>query len=127
MPDTSSRAILVVEDDDLLRSVVVELLKDEGYDIIEAPDGRAAIDALRDHRPPPEALGLVILDMMLPEADGVEVLRALADYGGYVPVVAMSADAEQLRCAARDGADAMLLKPFNVDRLLEVVGRNCRA
>lgn len=125
MSDRGRRAILVVEDDAALREMVIDVLRDDGYDAVAATDGRAAITALRDHRPPPDALCLVILDMMLPEADGVEVLRALAQFGGYVPVVAMSADPRQLRRAAEAGADATMVKPFEVDGLLAVVERNC--
>ena len=125
MSGAEGHVVLLVEDDSLIRSLVGEALRDDGYEVIEAPDGGAAIAALRDHRPPPDALCLVVLDMMLPVADGVDVLRALADLGGYVPVLAMSADRGQLRRATEAGADATLPKPFDFDRLLAVAERNC--
>lgn len=125
MSGPDGRAILLVEDDPAIRDIVGEALRDEGYAVIEASEGRSAIAALAEHRPPPEALCLVILDMMLPVADGVQVLRALANLGGYVPVLATSADRAQLRRAADAGADDTLEKPFDVDRLLAVVRRNC--
>ena len=125
MTRAGSRAVLVVEDDPAIRDFVGEALRDDGYEVVEAADGAAAIKALRAHRPPPDALCLVILDMMLPVADGVQVLRALADLGGYVPVLAVSADRGQLRRAAEAGADVTLQKPFDVDRLLSVAERNC--
>jgi FixJ family two-component response regulator len=53
------------------------------------------------------------------------VLDVLAGLGSYGPVVAMSADRVQLRRAARAGAEEMLVKPFDIDRLLDVVNRNC--
>src|SRR5919107_168636 len=102
------RAILLVEDDPLLRELLGELLRHEGYEVFEAADGGAAIAALDDRRPPPDSLGLVILDMMLPVADGTEVLAALAGWGSYVPVVAVSADGHQLRRAADAGAGEIL-------------------
>jgi CheY-like chemotaxis protein len=58
--------VLLVEDDPVLRGVVHDLLTGEGYAVVEAPDGGAAILALEEHRPPPDALCLVLLDMMLP-------------------------------------------------------------
>jgi DNA-binding response OmpR family regulator len=70
-------------------------------------------------------LCLVLLDMMLPIADGVAVLRAFSDLGGYVPVVAMSADYNQLARAMDAGAQAAFRKPFDLDRLLAVVRHNC--
>jgi len=121
------RAILLVEDDPLLREMLGELLRYEGYQVFEAADGGAAIAALAERRPPPASLGLVILDMMLPVADGVQVLAALAGWGSFVPVVAVSADGHQLRRAADAGADATLPKPYDLDLLLAVVERNCGA
>ncbi len=126
MSETSALAVLVVEDDPSVRGFVVEALEDEGYPVRVARDGVEAIAALRDGSPPPDRLCLVLLDMMLPQADGVEVLRALADLGAYVPVVAMSADRARLSDARAAGARATLPKPFDLDRLIETVERTCR-
>jgi len=126
MSVSGRRAILLVEDDPIIRGVASELLRDECYEVFEAATGAAAIAALRDNRPPPASLGLVILDMMLPGADGVAVLTALAGWGSYVPVLAVSADRYQLRRATDAGADATLAKPYDLDQLLAVVERNCR-
>ena len=119
-------AILLVEDDAIIRGVVCDLLTDAGYEVVEAVDGGAAIAALSEHRPPPESLCLVILDMMLPVADGVHVLQALARWDNYVPVVAVSADRHQLDRAVAAGVATTLAKPFDLDRLLAVVKRNCK-
>jgi CheY-like chemotaxis protein len=125
-PKPSPRhSVLLVEDDQTIREVISELLEDEGYSVVSAEDGGKAIDLLRDHRPPPESLCLVILDMMLPVADGMQVLRALTSFGAYVPVVAMSADDGQLRRASQGGAEDTLAKPFDFEQLLAVVARNC--
>jgi CheY-like chemotaxis protein len=127
MSDSEGSAILVVEDDAAIREIVCELLRDEGFDVYAAEDGAAAIGALRHHLPPPETLCLVILDMMLPRSNGVQVLDTLAKLGRYVPVLAVSADREQLARAARAGAAATLEKPYDLDRLLSIVERNCRS
>lgn len=120
-----SCSILVVEDDPTIRLTISELLRDEGHTVIEASDGANAVAVLRARRPPPATLCLVLLDMMLPIIDGVQVLQVLATLGSYVPVVAMSADHVQLLQAVRAGAEATLGKPFDLDRLLDVVERNC--
>jgi DNA-binding response OmpR family regulator len=119
------QTLLLVEDDAAIRRVLADLLTDEGYAVLEAGDGTAALRLLGDHRPPVDGICLVILDMMLPRVSGLEVLRALAALGKYTPVVAMSADYQQLRRATDAGADDTLPKPFNVDDLLAVVERNC--
>ena len=121
----AAQTLLLVEDNPVIRSVVADLLTDEGYEVIEAEDGGAAISVLREHRPPVDGLCLVILDMMLPEASGLDVLRALSELGSYTPVLAMSADYQQLRRAIEAGADDTLRKPFSLDELTQVVERNC--
>src|SRR5688572_2297958 len=103
MSDPKKGAILLVEDDPTLRGVVAEWLREDGFSVFEAGDGAAAIAAVEAHRPPPDSLCLVILDMMLPVADGVQRRDALARWGHYVPVLAVSADRWQLRRAADAG------------------------
>jgi len=126
MTTAGASTILLVEDDASIRDVLRDVLCEDGYEVITVGDGGAAIAALREHRPPPENLCTVLLDMMLPIADGVGVLRALAELGSYAPVVAMSANRDQLVRARAAGAQATLPKPFDLDRLLSVVARNCR-
>jgi CheY-like chemotaxis protein len=120
------RAVLVVEDDAVIRALLAELLRDEGYEVFEAADGESAIAALSAQRPSPTSLGLVILDMMIPIASGVQVIEALVGWGSFVPVLAVSADVRQLRRATAAGADETLAKPYDLDHILAVVERNCR-
>ena len=125
MMGASEGTVLVVEDDKDIRDLIVSALDDEGFDVISVDRGDRAIEKLKQHQPPPQALCLVLLDMMLPGADGLAVLRALSSWGNYVPVVALSADDHRLARARGAGVDATLPKPFNLDRLLAVVERNC--
>jgi CheY-like chemotaxis protein len=124
--DATPPTLLLIEDAVGIRQMLRDLLHDDGYEVIEAGDGAEAITLIRAHRPPPSDLCLIILDMMLPKSDGVQVLNALAELGSYVPVVAMSADRVQLLRAMRAGAKAVLEKPFDLNRLLDVVERNCQ-
>ena len=121
----SGQRILVVDDEPMLRLLLGDLLRDEGYTVVEAADGAEAIRHLNAHQPTPHRLGLVLLDMMMPRVNGLGVLKHLATLDSYVPVVAMSANAERLMEAQRAGAKETVDKPFDLDHILAVVDRHC--
>jgi DNA-binding response OmpR family regulator len=125
MPGALADKVLVVEDDPGIRELVRLALHEAGFRVEEARDGGEAIRAIDGHRLPPDRLCLVLLDLMLPKVDGLAVLNHLAAQGAKVPVVAMSASREKLQAAAEAGAQEILPKPFDLDKLLEVVGRRC--
>jgi two-component system response regulator MprA len=106
--------ILVVDDDPSIRSVVSRGLRFEGYDVQIAGDG---LEALRIAREMP--LHMVVLDLMLPNLDGLEVCRRLRR-GSNAPIIMLTArDAVPDRIAGLDsGADDYLIKPFDFDELL---------
>src|SRR5215207_4090782 len=89
----SGQRILVVDDEPMLRLLLGDLLRDEGYTVVEAADGAEAIRHLNAHQPTLHRLGLVLLDMMMQRVNGLGVLQHLAALNSYVPVVAMSANA----------------------------------
>jgi CheY-like chemotaxis protein len=120
---SESHAVLVVEDDRPTRELIVDLLREEGYTVEAAETGAEAL-ALLDralHR-----FCLILLDVNLPQVDGLAVLRYLADAGLPVPVIAMSASATQLTNAVAAGAREVLPKPFGLEQLLTLVAQNCR-
>jgi len=121
------RTVLVVEDDPTVCDLLVSLLREEGYEVDHARHGGEALRLLEQYLSGSHTLCLVLLDMMMPQLDGLAVLRRLADLHSYVPVVAMSASTEHLRAAVAAGAHATLSKPFDIDQLLAVVARNCPA
>jgi two-component system response regulator MprA len=106
--------ILVVDDDPSIRSVVSRGLRFEGYEVQIAGDG---LEALRIAREIP--LHMVVLDVMLPHLDGLEVCRRLRR-GTNAPIIMLTArDAVPDRIAGLDsGADDYLIKPFDFDELL---------
>src|SRR5215207_1380195 len=106
--------ILVVDDDPSIRSVVSRGLRFEGYDVQIAGDG---LEALRIAREMP--LHMVVLDVMLPNLDGLEVCRRLRR-GSNAPIIMLTArDSVPDRVAGLDsGADDYLPKPFDFDELL---------
>ena len=110
--------ILVVDDEPTILDLLVQLLDDEGYATLAAPDGVAALELLAR-----EAADLVLLDVMLPGLDGPGVVRRLREQPrtAAIPVVLMSA----ARQPGLDGLDhvAFLRKPFDLDQLLAIVAR----
>ena len=110
--------ILVVEDDDDCRTVLQDLLELNGYTVLTCPNARRAVDAARASPP-----ALMLIDYMMPDADGGWVVRSLRESGGpaaQVPVVLTSGSDEGRQIADRLGVKS-LEKPFDVNRLLELV------
>lgn len=110
--------VLIVEDDPDLLVVLRVNLVSAGIEPILAGDGRTAISRIEAERP-----DAVLLDVMLPGVDGWQVLEELHDLGNRVPVVVCSAkkNPEDMTRAEELGAVAYLVKPFDIDRLLDAV------
>ena len=118
-----SKRVLICDDDPVILRLHEVNLELEGYEVVAtASDGKEALDKIAELRP-----DLVILDIMMPKMDGLEVCRHLkADPAlAKIPVVLLSARAQDLdvREGLDIGADAYLTKPFDPVELLEVVGR----
>ena len=105
--------ILLVEDDEAISSMVTKALSKEGYKIICAFDGQEALDIWSK-----EKIGLVILDIMLPKIDGMEVMRRIREHS-TLPILMVSAKAEESDriIGLGLGADDYLVKPFSVAEL----------
>ena len=106
--------VLVVDDDTRLLRTLHITLTARGYDVLTAPDGAAALRVAARHHP-----DVVVLDLGLPDIDGLDVLRALRERSS-VPVVVLSArtDSSDKVHALDRGADDYVTKPFGVDELL---------
>ncbi len=107
--------ILIVEDDeDLLRGLVINLSR-EGYEIVQADRGDLGLELALKTRP-----HLVLLDVMLPEMDGLEVCRELRKRGINVPIIMLTAKTEEIDRLAglKVGADDYVCKPFSARELL---------
>ncbi|MCA9977983.1 MAG: response regulator transcription factor, partial [Anaerolineales bacterium] len=109
-----SARILVVEDEDRIREFINRGLTFEGYRIDAAPDGQTGLDMAREN--PPD---LVLLDIMLPGIDGLEVCRRIRSVSD-VPILMLTAkETIEYRVTGLDaGADDYLVKPFAFDELL---------
>ncbi len=117
--------ILVVEDDKLIQNNLLDLLTSEDYTVLCANNGREGIEKVHAFYP-----DLIICDVMMPELNGFEVLERLQkdDNTAGIPFLFLTAktDMENLRHGMRLGADDYLLKPFEVDELLETIKTRIR-
>ena len=116
-PSEGGPLVLIVDDDDKLREFVRVNLEMEGYTVREAASAREGLDALEEQSP-----DLVLLDVMMPEMDGWEMLRQLHERHGMgaIPVIVFSGQVEEdaTEVVAR-GAQAFIGKPFSPQSLIE--------
>jgi UDP-3-O-[3-hydroxymyristoyl] N-acetylglucosamine deacetylase len=112
--------ILVVDDEAGVRDSVRGVLADEGYRVLEAEDGRGALDLIARERP-----RLVILDIWMPEMDGIELLRRIreSDPATQVIIISGHGNIETAVTATKLGAFDFIEKPFSLDGLLHVIDR----
>jgi CheY-like chemotaxis protein len=111
-------SIIVVEDDDDCRAVLQDLLETSGYRVVPCPDARRAIEAARAAPP-----ALMLVDYLMPDADGGWVVQTLREAGGElarVPIVLTTGSSAGREAAQRLGVRS-LEKPFDINRLLELV------
>jgi len=113
-----TKRILVVDDDPDIRQVLLDRMSSFGYAVETAIDGREALDALRCG-----GFDGMLLDMRMPEIDGLEVLRRTRVSHPDLPVVVVTALSVQQQAtqAVAEGARAYLLKPFDAPQLKQVV------
>jgi CheY-like chemotaxis protein len=113
--------VLVVEDDDINRGELRDVLADQGYGVVEAADGKQALDYLIDRRRRPPAL--ILLDLSMPVMTGWELLAILKGYVrlANIPVVLLSGVDPQLDPVKHGVIAQHVRKPYDLERLLTVV------
>jgi CheY-like chemotaxis protein len=122
---SSSRTILIVDDDAVIRSTLADLLTDEGYCVACAEDGRAALECLDRGESP----GLILLDLMMPVMDGWDFRSEQRRRGtlASVPIVIMTAGGRCPDAAVALEAQGCVGKPFSFQELLAAVKRHIHA
>jgi two-component system, OmpR family, response regulator MprA len=112
---TVEARVLLAEDDRGVRESLERALRYEGFEVVTAADGRQTLDRARSENP-----DLLVLDVMMPELDGLEVSRRLRSGGSRLPILMLTARSEVSdRVAGLEaGADDYLVKPFALDELL---------
>jgi CheY-like chemotaxis protein len=110
--------VIVADDDGDIRRTLAEILEVEGYDVLEARDGREALALCEEHR-----AALVLLDHRMPELTGAQVVAELRARCIPVRIVLMTADRHVDEIARGAGIAHYLAKPFSVESLLELIAR----
>lgn len=116
-----SRRILVVDDDPVIRGLVQAILGDAGFETVAAENGQAAVELL-DREPDPINFCLVMLDVVMPGMNGLDVLTRLKLHSrtSGIPVVMLTGEdrAEDIMAGYSVGADYYITKPFTRQQLL---------
>ncbi|MEM6592931.1 MAG: response regulator transcription factor, partial [Cyanobacteria bacterium P01_C01_bin.73] len=121
--------VLIVEDEALIRDTLALTLAEEGFEIVVAEDGLTALDLLggtnNKLQAPPQEINLVVLDLMLPGMNGLDLCRLVRHQGIDVPILILSAKGTETdRIVGLEvGADDYLAKPFGMRELIA----RCRA
>ncbi len=114
------RTVLIVDDDAGVRTLVRMTLEGSDYELLEADDGRSALQLARERRP-----DLVLLDVMLPDLSGIDICRAIKADDDLAPVkvvmLSAKAQAADISDAETVGADDYFTKPFSPLGLLDKV------
>jgi len=123
--DSVEKKVLVVDDDQTIRDLVSSMLEAEGFSVTTAPDGKAGVDIL-DSEPRPVDFSLIILDVCMPEMNGLDVLTRLKlhPHTQSIPVLMLTGEdkAEDIMAGYSVGADYYITKPFTRQQLLFGLG-----
>ena len=120
---TDTKTILIVDDDDLIREFLKELLSMNNYHLIEAHNGKEGLKQVRNNNP-----DLVITDIVMPEMEGITFISELKTINPDLPVIAMTGNVhgrmeEYLDISSKLGANEILRKPVRSKDLLETVNK----
>lgn len=125
--DFTGKRLLIVEDNDLNREIIVELLKEKGFNLEEAEDGKKGLEAFLDHEP--YYYDGVLMDVRMPVMDGLEATRQIRLSGKKdardIPIIAMTANAfdEDAQKSIQSGMDGHLSKPLEMKLLLNTLAK----
>ena len=113
------RPILVVEDDEAILRSIEQILSDEGYMVAAAPNGKEALELVKRAQP-----RLILLDMKMPVMDGWAFAAAYREHcGPHAPIIVLTAAHDSGARAAEIAAAGYIAKPFDLDKLLDLVRR----
>lgn len=116
-------SILIVEDNDFIRMQLVKFLQDDGYETVEATDGKEALNLLN------QDIDIIIADVRMQPMDGFEFLKHIRGKDFKTPVILVTGDnnPDLLTESQKWGVVAVLMKPVQRDRLLQTVSRTIRS
>jgi len=111
--------ILLIDDDPMVRHTIRHILIAEGHDVTIAQEGKTALELFRS-----SFFDLVVTDIIMPEKDGIEIIKEMRGMRGTVRILAISGggrigNTDFLKIAEKLGADAVIAKPFDPDDLIQ--------
>lgn len=119
-----SKKILAVDDSKTMREMVSFTLKGAGYEIIDAEDGKQALEKIQNVK-----VDAVITDLNMPNMNGYELIRALRAQPAYkmAPILMLTTEGDEAKKSEgkQAGATGWIVKPFNPEKLLQVVKKVC--
>ena len=117
-----SRNVLVVDDSPSMRQMVSFTLRQSGFEVVEGADGKQGLAAAQANK-----VDLVISDLNMPEMDGIEMIRQIRGLPAYkfTPILMLTTESreEKKQAGKAAGATGWLVKPFDPERLMQVVGK----
>lgn len=121
------KRILIVDDEESIRSLLQEIFSREGYETLLAPNGKKAMELFKAH-----TVDLVITDIVMPEKEGLETIREIRAEDPDIPVIAMSGGGQiqpdrYLQVAQMFGADEIVEKPIGNNAILDLVEKCLKA
>lgn len=108
--------ILLIDDDEAIRSSLAKVLREEGYEVEAAPGGQEGIQIFRD-----KCVDLVLLDLVLPGRSGWDVFGTITSINPFIPVVIITGRNNQYDLANYAGASALMEKPLDVPYLIKTI------
>lgn len=113
-------SVLVVDDDPTIRQLCTDVLEDEGYKVNTASNGQEALELIRS-----DGIQVAVVDIMMPVMDGIQLCQILKSQAQTrdLPIIIMSAASILMNKATRNLADGVLVKPFEIDRLVSCVAQ----
>lgn len=120
--ENHNKTVLVIDDEQDLRSLVALVLEEEGFTVETAADGQEGLEAVEHAMP-----GLILLDMKMPVMDGRQFASEFhARYKSNVPLIVLTAAADARKTADEIGASAWIGKPFDLDTLIRIVKQHIK-
>lgn len=118
---SDSNTVLVAEDNDFVRMQIVKYLQDAGHEVLEATDGNAALEVVKEKK-----IDLAIVDVRMEPVDGFDFVRAIRGMEMKTPVILITGDSapDILEKSGDWGVSAVLIKPLQKERLVKAVERS---
>lgn len=124
-PRLNKPLILIVDDDQLILDLAEEILMEFGYPVLTADSGVSALSIAAGH---PREIGLAIIDVVMPDMDGVETAQRLHDLDNSIPILLSSGftASEDFKTLDREGVVGLIPKPYGIQSLMEAAAKFAR-